>query len=75
MLKGRSNTHYSKQIHNTQIQEIYKEAIKLNVVYTNIHSYNIYSNQCNIDIIINELSLEALYKCIYVFDKYVTWIL
>ena len=75
MLKGRYTTHYSKQIHNTQRQEIYKEAIKLNVVYTNKHSYNIYSNQCDIGMIINELSLEALYKCIYVFDKYVTWIL
>ena len=75
MLKGRYTTHYSKQIHNTQRQEIYKEAIKLNVVYTNIYSYNIYSNQCDIGMIINELSLEALYKCIYVFDKYVTWIL
>jgi len=72
LLKGRYTTHYSKQIHNTQRQEIYKEAIKLNVVYTNKHSYNIYSNQCDIGMIINELSLEALYKCIYVFDKYVT---
>jgi len=55
---------------------MYREAIILNVFYKNIHNYNIYSKQCDIDII-NELSLVALYIYIYicVFVKYVTGIL
>ena len=55
---------YSKQIYDTHRSEIYREAIILNVFYKNIHSYNIYSKQYDIDIIINELSFEALYMCL-----------
>ena len=56
--------HYSKQIHDTHRHDMYREAIILNVFYKNIHSNNIYSKQCDIDII-NELSLVALYIYIY----------
>ena len=61
------NKTYSKQIHASQSHEMYREAIILNVFYNDIHVViNIYSKQCDIDISINKLSLEA-----YVLDKYV----
>ena len=66
MFKKKVQHIYSKQIHDTQIHDTYREAILLNVFYKNIHSYNIYSKQCDIDIIINELSW---------LDKYATGIL
>ena len=48
---------YSKQIHDTQSYEFYRETLILNVFYKDIHCYNIYSMQCDLDIIINELRL------------------
>ena len=67
MLKRYVQHMYSKQIYDTHRSEIYREAIILNVFYKNIHIYttcNIYSKQYDIDIIINELSFEALYMCL-----------